>query len=309
MSRPKIAVFGAGNVGATVVQAVARMDLGDIVVIDIPQAGDMPKGKALDLEQAAPIVGYDARITGSNDPAAIKGADIIVSTAGFPRKPGMDRKDLIAMNADIARGIGEAIKTHAPNAIVINVANPLDIICYVIQKTAGLPKERILGMAGVLDTARFRAFIAEETGLSRLDIQAMVLGGHGDSMVPLVSTASIGGVPLTTLIKPERLKAIVDRTRTGGGEIVKLLQKGSAYYAPGEAAAQMVEAIIKDRKRVLPCAASLTGEYGFSGIFLGVPCVLGAKGCERIIETPLSPDEAAALKNSADEVQSGIALL
>jgi len=302
---PKIAVVGAGNVGASAALYAAEKELGDVTLIDIVEG--VAKGKALDLLEAGPVQGYDSFVEGSGDIKAVAGADLIIVTAGLPRKPGMSRLDLLKANADIIRGVAQAIRDHAPKAFVIMVTNPLDVMTYMMYRITGFPRERVMGMAGVLDSARFRAFLAMETGVSVEDIQAMVLGGHGDTMVPLLSCSTISGIPITNFVKKERLAEIVQRTRDGGAEIVKLLQTGSAFYAPASSAVQMAESILRDKKRLVPSCAYLNGEYGFKDIFLGVPCILGAKGIEKIVEVPLSADEKAALANSAEEVKKGIA--
>lgn len=302
---PKITVVGAGNVGASAALYAAEKELGDVTLIDIVEG--VAKGKGLDLLEAGPVQGYDSFVEGSGDIRSVAGSDLIIVTAGLARKPGMSRLDLLKANAEIIRGVAEAIRDHAPKAFVIMVTNPLDVMTYLLYKITGFPRERVMGMAGVLDSARFRAFLAMEAGVSVEDIQAMVLGGHGDTMVPLLSCSTISGIPITNFIKKERLAEIVQRTRDGGAEIVKLLQTGSAFYAPASSAVQMAESILRDKKRLLPCCAYLNGEYGFKEIYLGVPCVLGAKGIEKIVDVPLSADEKAALANSAEEVRKGIA--
>jgi len=302
---PKITVVGAGNVGASAALYASEKELGDVTLIDIVEG--VAKGKALDLLEAGPVQGYDSFVEGSGDIKAVAGSDLIIVTAGLARKPGMSRLDLLKANADIIRGVAGAIRDHAPKAFVIMVTNPLDVMTYLMYRITGFPRERVMGMAGVLDSARFRAFLAMEAGVSVEDIQAMVLGGHGDTMVPLLSCSTISGIPITNFIKKERLAEIVQRTRDGGAEIVKLLQTGSAFYAPASSAVQMAESILRDKKRLLPCCAYLNGEYGFKEIYLGVPCVLGAKGIEKIVDVPLSAEEKAALANSAEEVRKGIA--
>ena len=302
---PKIAVVGAGNVGASAALYAAEKELGDVTLIDIVEG--VAKGKALDLLEAGPVQGYDSFVEGSGDIKSVAGADLIIVTAGLPRKPGMSRLDLLKANADIIRGVAAAIRDHAPKAFVIMVTNPLDVMTYLMYRITGFPRERVMGMAGVLDSARFRAFLSMETGVSVEDIQAMVLGGHGDTMVPLLSCSTVSGIPVTNFVKKERLAEIVQRTRDGGAEIVKLLQTGSAFYAPASSAVQMAESILRDKKRLLPSCAYLNGEYGFKDIFLGVPCILGARGIEKIVDVPLSADEKAALANSAEEVKKGIA--
>jgi malate dehydrogenase len=297
----KITVVGAGNVGATAAQRVAEKELArEVVLIDIMEG--IPQGKGLDQWQSAPIEGFDSRIIGSNGYEESAGSGIYIVTAGIARKPGMSRDDLLTTNAGIVRSVAENIARVSPDAIIIMVSNPLDVMCYVAMKASGFPRERVVGMAGVLDTGRYRAFLATELGVSVEDIQAMVLGGHGDTMVPLISYTTVSGIPITQLMARDRLDAIVDRTRGGGAEIVKYLKTGSAYYAPSAGAVQMAEAIVKDKKRILPCAAWLQGEYGFHDLFLGVPVLLGRKGVERIIEVELTDAERAALKSSADAV-------
>ena len=301
MSANKITVVGAGNVGATCAQRLAEKELArEIVMIDVVEG--VPQGKGLDQWESAPIEGFDSRVTGANDYESAKDSDIFVVTAGIARKPGMSRDDLLRTNADIVGKVSREIKRVAPKSIIIVVSNPLDVMCYVAMKESGFPRERVIGMAGVLDTARYRSFIAMELGVSVMDIQALVLGGHGDTMVPLASYTSVSGIPLGQLLKQDRIDALVDRTRKGGAEIVGLLKTGSAYYAPSSAAVQMVDAIVHDRKRILPCAAWLEGEYGMKGFFLGVPCKLGAKGLEQILQVDLTEAEKAELKKSADAV-------
>jgi malate dehydrogenase len=305
--RNKITVIGAGNVGATAAHWAASKELGDVVLLDISEG--MPQGKGLDLFQASPVELFDARIKGTNDYADTANSDIVIITAGLPRKPGMSRDDLLAMNQKIMQACAEGAAKASPNSIFIIVSNPLDAMCHVAKSVSGFPKERVVGMAGILDTARYRAFLAEATGYSVKDIQALVLGGHGDTMVPLISYTSISGIPITQLIAKDKLDAIVDRTRKGGGEIVALLKTGSAYYAPSAAAVQMAESILKDQKRILPCAAYLEGEYGINGLYVGVPVVLGAKGVEKIIEVKLTAEEKAALDKSAASVKELVELL
>jgi malate dehydrogenase len=298
----KITVVGAGNVGATTAQRLAEKELArQVVLVDVIEG--VPQGKALDMWESAPIEGVDTRLVGTNDYAASEGSEIVVITAGIARKPGMSRDDLLNTNAGIVQQVSEHIKSSSPNAILIVVSNPLDVMSWVALKTTGFPRERVIGMAGVLDTARYRSFIAEALDVSVRDIQAMVLGGHGDTMVPLLSYTSVSGIPVTQLLDKPTLDAIIERTRTGGAEIVKYLKTGSAYYAPSAAAVQMCEAIAFDQKRILPCAAWLQGEYGQTGIFLGVPCKLGRGGLEKILELTLTSDERAALAKSADAVR------
>ena len=303
----KVAVIGAGNVGASAALFVAERGLADVTLIDIVDG--LPQGKALDLQQAAPLWHKGGRIEGSNELAAVKGADVVVMTAGFARKPGMSRTDLLKANADIVRPAAEAVKQHAPTATVVVVTNPLDVMAWLFWKASGFPKHRVLGMAGILDSARMRAFIAMELGISGADVDAMVLGGHGDSMVPLPRFTTVGGIPITELLPADRVAAISDRTRNGGAEIVKLLKTGSAYYAPAMSAVEMVEAILTDQKRLVPCSVLLEGEYGLKDLFIGVPVVLGAKGVEKIIQLKLSPDELAALQKSGKDVADAIAEL
>jgi malate dehydrogenase len=304
----KITVVGGGNVGATAAQGVALKELArQVVIVDIVEG--VPQGKGLDQWESAPIEGFDSRVLGSNDYAASAGSDIVIVTAGIARKPGMSREDLLKTNAGIVRQVSEHIKASSPNAIVIMVSNPLDTMAYVCMQVTGFPRERVIGMAGVLDTARYRSFIALELDVSVEDIQALVLGGHGDTMVPLASYTTVSGIPLRQLLKQERIDALVDRARNGGAEIVSLLKTGSAYYAPAAATVQMAEAIVKDKKRILPCSAWLTGEYGMKGLFLGVPCKLGGRGLEQIIEVELTDEEHTALRKSGDAVRETIALL
>ncbi len=298
----KITVVGAGNVGATAAQRVAEKHLArTVVMVDVIEG--VPQGKGLDQWQSGPIEGFDTRVIGSNSYEEAAGTDLFILTAGIARKPGMSRDDLVKTNADIVRSVAENIRRVAPQSLVIVVSNPLDVMCYVTMKTTGFPRERIIGMAGVLDTARYRAFLAEALEVSVEDIQAMVLGGHGDTMVPLVSYTTVSGIPVTQLLDRAALDAIVQRTRNGGAEIVALLKTGSAYYAPSAAAVQMVEAIALDKKRLLPCSAWLQGEYGLSGVFCGVPCKLGRRGLERIVEVALTEQERADLHRSAAAVR------
>jgi len=302
----KITVVGAGNVGATTAQRLAEKRLArEIVMVDVIEG--TPQGKGLDQWESAPIERFDTRIVGANDYGAAAGSDLFVVTAGIARRPGMSREDLLRTNVDIVKSVALEIKKHAPRAIVIVVSNPLDTMCYVMKETLGAPRERVLGMAGVLDTARYRAFIAETLDVSVEDIQAMVLGGHGDTMVPLVTYTTVSGIPIGQLLRPDVVEKLVERTKNGGAEIVSYLKTGSAYYAPSAAAAQMVEAIALDKKRILPCAAWLEGENGHRGIFLGVPCKLGAKGLEQIVEVELTPKERVALGKSAESVRESIA--
>ena len=302
----KITVVGAGNVGAITAQRVAEKELArQVVMVDV--ADGIPQGKGLDQWQSAPIEGFDSRIVGSNGYDETAGSDVVIITAGIARKPGMSRDDLLNTNAGIVKQVSENIARTSPKAIIIVVSNPLDVMCDVAKAVTGFPRERVLGMAGVLDTARYRAFLAEALDVSVRDIQAMVLGGHGDTMVPLISYTSVSGIPVTQLLAQDKLDAIVDRTRNGGAEIVKFLKTGSAYYAPSSGAVQMAEAIVNDQRRILPCAAWLDGEYGMKGLFLGVPCTLGARGLEKIIEVKLTDAERAALEKSAAAVRDPMA--
>ena len=297
----KITVVGAGNVGATAAQRIAEKELArTVVMVDVAEG--VPQGKGLDQWQSAPIEGFDSRVIGTNGYDETAGSDIVVITAGIARKPGMSRDDLLNTNAGIVKSVSEHVKRTSPDAIVIVVSNPLDVMCWVAKETTGFPRERVIGMAGVLDTARYRAFLATALDVSVRDIQAMVLGGHGDTMVPLISYTTVSGIPITQLMDKATLDAIVDRTRNGGAEIVKFLKTGSAYYAPSAGAVQMVEAIVNDQKRILPCSAWLQGEYGMKGHFLGVPVKLGRKGIEKILEVTLTADERAALEKSAAAV-------
>jgi malate dehydrogenase len=303
-----VAVVGAGNVGATAAQRLAEKHLArTVLMIDVVEG--VPQGKALDQWQSAPIEGFDARVVGSNGYDEAAGADLFVVTAGIARKPGMSRDDLVKTNAGIVRSVAREIARVAPQSIIVVVSNPLDVMCYVAMRASGFPRERVLGMAGVLDTARYRTFLAEAMDVSVEDIQAMVLGGHGDTMVPLVSYTAVSGIPVSQLLGADKLAAIVDRTRNGGAEIVSLLKTGSAYYAPSAAAVQMVEAIALDKRRVLPCAAWLQGEYGLRDVFCGVPCKLGRRGLERILEIKLTDAERAELVKSAEAVRSTQALV
>jgi malate dehydrogenase len=304
----KITVVGAGHVGATAAQGIARQALArEVVMVDI--ADGIPQGKGLDMYESAPIEGWDARIVGSNGYEESAGSSIVIITAGLARKPGMSRDDLLMKNTEIVRDVSRNVKETSPDAIIIMVSNPLDIMAYVAKETTGFPRERVIGMAGVLDTARFRTFLSMEMDVSVEDIQALVLGGHGDSMVPVASMTTVSGIPVTHFVGPDRLEEIINRTRKGGGEIVGYLKTGSAYYAPGAASVQMAEAIVLDKKRILPCAAWLEGEYGLEGLFLGVPCKLGRGGLEEIIEVELTDDERSALHASADAVRETMSKL
>ena len=304
MGRPKITIAGAGNVGATTAHWCASKELGDIVLLDIIEG--IPQGKGLDLYQAGPVEGFDCRITGTNDFGPTEGSDVAVITAGIARKPGMSREDLLATNAKIVGDVAGEIAQRSPECILVVVSNPLDTMAWVAKEVSGFPKHRVVGMAGILDTARYRTFIAEAADVSVEDVMALVLGGHGDAMVPLVSYTSIGGIPVTEFLTEDVINAIVDRTANGGAEIVGHLKTGSAFYAPGAAVTQMGEAIIRDKKRILPCAAYLEGEYDVSDIYLGVPVKLGKNGVEAVIELPLSDKERAALVKSADGVKASI---
>jgi malate dehydrogenase len=300
----KVTVFGAGFVGSTTAQRIAEKQLADVVMVDIIEG--MPQGKALDMMESACLEGFDAKITGANDPAACAGSDLIVVTSGIARKPGMSRDDLLKTNAGIVGSVCDAIKKNSPNATVIIVSNPLDVMTYLAGVKLGFAKNKVIGMAGVLDSARFRCFIAMELGVSMRDVDAMVLGGHGDDMVPLVRYATVAGIKVEDLIPKDKLDALVTRTRNGGAEIVALLKTGSAYYAPSSSVAEMVASILNDEKRVLPCAAWCTGQYGVKDMFVGVPCVLGRNGVEKIIELKLGNDELAQLKKSADHVLENV---
>jgi len=307
--RPKITIVCAGNVGSTTAHWLAERELGDIVLVDIPQTEGMPKGKALDLMQAGPIVGYNTRLIGTTDYEPTANSDIVVITAGVPRKPGMSREDLVNVNANIIRDVISKAVPLSPNAIYIVVTNPLDTMTYLAYKLSGLPRERVIGQAGILDTARMRTFIAMELDVAVENVQAMVLGGHGDEMVPMVRFTTVAGIPISMLLPKEKIDAIVDRTRKGGGEIVSLLKTGSAYYAPGAAVAQMVEAILKDQKLIVPCSVYLQGEYGLHDICFGVPVKLGRNGVEQIIELPLTDEERAMLERSVQLIRSTMAAL
>ncbi|MBU6152865.1 MAG: malate dehydrogenase [Bdellovibrionales bacterium] len=306
--RPKISVIGAGFVGSTCAHWAASKELGDVVLIDIN--GDAAKGKALDLFEASPVEGFDSNVVGGSDYALTKDSDVVVITAGLPRKPGMSRDDLLATNAKIVKECAQNVAKFSPNCVLIVVSNPLDAMCHVAMDATGFPRERVLGMAGVLDSARFRSFIAMECNVSVEDVQAFVFGGHGDTMVPMPRYVSVGGVPLTQMLPKERIDAIVDRTRKGGAEIVELLKTGSAYYAPAASAVQMVEAIVRDKKRILPCAVNLKGEYGVTGLFVGVLAKLGAKGLEGVPTLEMNAEEkdmfgksAAAVKGLVDDMK------
>ena len=307
MARNKIALVGAGNIGGTLAHLIGLKELGDVVMFDV--FGGVAAGKALDIMQSGPVDGFDSAMSGGSDYAAIAGADVVIVTAGFPRTPGMSRDDLLAKNAGVIEQVADGIKAHCPNAFVIVITNPLDVMVWVMQQRSGLPKERVVGMAGVLDSSRFRLFLAQEFGVSVEDVTAFVLGGHGDTMVPLTRYSTVAGIPIPDLIKmgwttPERIDAICARTANGGGEIVKLLEKGSAFYAPAASAVAMAEAFLRDKKRVLPAAVMLSGEYGLHDIYVGVPVVIGAGGVERIIEVAFTPEEKAAFDKSCDAVRA-----
>ncbi|HON58151.1 MAG TPA: malate dehydrogenase [Smithella sp.] len=299
--KSKVTIVGAGNVGATTAQRIAEKELADVVLIDVVEG--IPQGKSLDLAQAAPIEKHDARLMGTNSYEASADSDVVIITAGIPRKPGMSRDDLLATNRRIMRDVARQAAIHSPRSILIIVSNPLDAMCHVAMEESGFPKERVIGMAGVLDSARFRFFIAEALNVSVENVHALVLGGHGDTMVPLPRFSTVAGVPITELMPRDRIEALVERTRKGGAEIVGLLKTGSAYYAPASGAVEMAEAILKDKKKILPCAAYLEGEYGISGLFVGVPVKLGKKGVEQILQINLSPEETDALHQSAAAVR------
>jgi malate dehydrogenase len=305
--RKKVTVVGAGNVGANCALRIAEKDLADVVLVDVVEG--IPQGKSLDLQQSGPVQGYGVRITGANDYGPAANSDVVVITAGFPRKPGMSRDDLLLANYEIVRTATEQAVSRSPNAILVVVTNPLDAMCWTAFRVSKFPKNRVVGMAGILDTARFRAFVARELDVSAANVTALVMGGHGDTMVPLVRLASVSGIPLTELLDKAAIDRLVERTRNGGAEIVKYLKTGSAYYAPSAAAAEMVESILKDNKQVLPCSAYLEGEYGLSGVFVGVPVKLGAGGVEKIYEIGLEPGERAQLENSAAAVKELIDVL
>ncbi|MBX9967989.1 malate dehydrogenase [Priestia aryabhattai] len=307
--RKKIAVIGAGFTGATAALMMAQKELGDVVLVDIPSQTDPTKGKALDMLEASPVQGFDANIKGTSSYEDIQDADLVLITAGLPRKPGMSRDDLVSTNAKIMKEVSENVKKHAPNSYIIVLSNPVDAMTYVCYKTTGFSKNRVIGQSGVLDTARFNTFVAQELNISVEDVSGFVLGGHGDDMVPLVRYSYAGGIPLEKIISPERIEAIVERTRKGGGEIVNLLGNGSAYYAPAASMVQMAEAILKDKKRILPSVAYLEGEYGCNNLYLGVPTILGGDGIEHIIELPLTEKENEGLKRSIESVQSVMTIL
>ncbi|MEW8970442.1 malate dehydrogenase [Mesobacillus sp. LC4] len=309
LKRKKISVIGGGFTGATTAFLLAQKELGDVVLVDIPQMENPTKGKALDMLEASPVQGFDANITGTSSYEDTKDSDIVVVTAGIARKPGMSRDDLVQTNQKIMKSVAQEIAKHSPDSFIVVLTNPVDAMTYTIFKESGFPKNRVIGQSGVLDTARFRTFVAQELNLSVKDVTGFVLGGHGDDMVPLVRYSYAGGIPLETLIPKDRLDAIVERTRKGGGEIVNLLGNGSAYYAPAASLVEMCEAILKDQRRVLPSIAYLEGEYGYEGIYLGVPTILGAGGIEKVIELELTPEEKAALDKSAEAVRNVMAVL
>ena len=310
MARSKIALIGAGQIGGTLAHLAAQKELGDVVLFDIKEG--IPQGKALDIAESSPVDGYDARLEGANDYSGIAGADVCIVTAGVPRKPGMSRDDLLGINLKVMKSVGEGIAKHAPDAFVICITNPLDAMVWALQQFSGLPAAKVCGMAGILDSARFRYFLAEEFEVSVKDVTAFVLGGHGDTMVPLTRYSTVGGIPLPDLVEmgwtsKEKLDQIVQRTRDGGAEIVGLLGDGSAYYAPAASAIEMAEAYLKDQKRVLPCAAEVKGAYGLNGMYVGVPTVIGAGGIERIVEISLNKDEKAMFDKSVDAVKGLVA--
>ena len=306
MTRPKIALIGGGQVGGNIALLSAQKELGDVVIVDIPEAENFMKGKALDISQLLPHDGYDSKLTGTSNFKDIKNSDVVVITAGFPRQPGMDREDLLQKNLDIMSNVANQVKKYAPEAFVIVVSNPLDAMVYAFYKISEFPKNRVVGMAGALDSARFRAFIAEATNLSSQDVNCMVLGGHGDTMVPVSRLATVGGVPLSSLLSEKEIIAIEDRTRVGGGEIVKLFGKGSAFYAPAQSTVEMIESFVRDKKRVIPCASLCEGEFDIDGYFIGVPTVIGSEGVEKILTFDLDEDERSALKNTLAEVKKTV---
>ena len=307
MARKKITMIGGGQIGGNLALLAAQKELGDVVIFDIPRAEGMVKGKALDLMQLRPHDGHDSNITGTSDWNDVKGTDVFIITAGIPRKPGMDREDLLGINLGIMKDVATNIKEQAPNAFVIVISNPLDAMVYAFYKVSGFPKNQVVGMAGALDSGRFRTFIAMETGYSVQDVTCLVLGGHGDTMVPVTRLATVGGVPVTDLISAERLKEIEDRTRVAGGEIVKLFGNGSAFYAPAQSAIEMAESFIRDKKRVIPCASLCEGEFGVNGYFIGVPTVIGASGVEKVLEFSLTDEEKAGLNKTLDAVKKTVA--
>ena len=306
MPRTKIALIGGGQVGGNIALLAAQKELGDIIIIDIPVAENFIKGKALDISQLLPHDGFDSKLVGSSDFQEIKDSDVVVITAGFPRQPGMNREDLLSKNLSIMTNVANQVKEHAPDAFVIVVSNPLDAMVYAFHKVSGFAKNKVVGMAGALDSARFRSFIAEETNLSSQDVTCMVLGGHGDTMVPVSRLANVGGVPLSALLSEEKISAIEERTRFGGGEIVKLFGKGSAFYAPAQSAIEMVESFVRDKKRVIPCASLCEGEFDINGYFIGVPTVIGGNGVEKILTFDLNEEEKNALENTLAEVKKTV---
>ena len=306
MSKPKIALIGGGQIGGNLALLATQKELGDVIIFDIPQSEGMVKGKALDIMQLRPHDGYDANISGTSNWNDVKDADIFIITAGIPRKPGMNREDLLEINLEIMKDVATNIKSQAPNAFIIVISNPLDAMVYAFYKVSGFSKNKVVGMAGALDSARFRTFIAMETACSVQDVTCMVLGGHGDTMVPITRFATIGGVPVESLIPADRLEEIVDRTRFAGGEIVKLFGNGSAFYAPAQSAIEMAESYLRDKKRVIPCASLCEGEFGIDGYFIGVPSVIGAGGVERILEFELQEQEKSALENTLEAVKKTV---
>ena len=306
MPRTKISLIGGGQVGGNIALLSAQKELGDIVIIDIPEAENFIKGKALDISQLLPHDGFDSKLVGSSNFEEIKNSDVVVITAGFPRQPGMNREDLLSKNLSIMTNVANQVKEHAPDAFVIVVSNPLDAMVYAFHKVSGFAKNKVVGMAGALDSARFRSFIAEETNLSSQDVACMVLGGHGDTMVPVSRLANVGGVPLNALLSEEKISAIEERTRFGGGEIVKLFGKGSAFYAPAQSAVEMVESFVRDKKRVIPCASLCEGEFDINGYFIGVPTVIGSNGVEKILTFELNEEEKNALENTLSEVKKTV---
>ena len=306
MAKNKILLVGGGQIGGNLALLAAQKELGDVMIYDIPQAEGMVKGKALDILQLRPHDGYDVNISGTSDPKEMKDADVVIITAGMPRKPGMNREDLLSINIKIISDVAENVKKYAPNAFVIVVSNPLDAIVYSFYKVSGFSKNKVVGMAGALDTCRFKTFLADETGFSVQDIQCMVLGGHGDTMVPMLRFATAGGIPITELISADRLNEIVERTKYAGGELVKLFGNGSAYYAPAASAIEMAESYLRDKKRLIPCAALCEGEFGIDGYFIGVPSVIGSSGVERIIEFKMNDEEKTQLNQTLDAVKKTV---
>jgi len=305
MARPRIALIGGGNIGGVLAEQIALRELGDVVVFDVVEG--LPQGKSLDIAEGAPLIDSDVQLRGTNDYEDVAGADLVIITAGLARKPGMSRDDLLKTNLAIMKQVAEGVKAHAPKSTVIVVSNPLDAMVYTFKRVSGFPKQRVVGMAGVLDSARFRAFVAWELGVSVQDVSALVLGGHGDTMVPLVRYCTVAGIPLTKFLGKEKISAIVERTKAAGGEVVALLKTGSAFVSPALSALEMAESILRDKKRVLACACYLEGEYGVSGLYVGVPCVLGAKGVERVIEIDLDPEERKLFDASLDHVRKLVA--